>query len=209
MELDHVLIAVTDLADAASACSSARTASHSIEGGRHPGWGTANRIVPLGDSYLELIAVVDEREAATSAARSLGRGRRDRDRTADRLGCAPRRPRLRRRSDSASSLERRLARDADGRARSAGERPASTRPSATPSLPVLHRAGSGHAASPARVDARPRRSSRLEIEATPAELAAWLGDTHCRLRSRGGTRLATVVLAGRDGEIVIGESRRR
>jgi hypothetical protein len=39
----------------------------SIEGGRHPGWGTANRIVPLGDAYLELVAVVDEAEAADSA----------------------------------------------------------------------------------------------------------------------------------------------
>ena len=38
----------------------------SIEGGRHPGWGTANRIVPLGKSYLELVAVVDEDEAARS-----------------------------------------------------------------------------------------------------------------------------------------------
>ena len=35
----------------------------SIEGGRHPGWGTANRIVPLGDNYLELVTVVDEVEA--------------------------------------------------------------------------------------------------------------------------------------------------
>jgi hypothetical protein len=38
----------------------------SIPGGRHPGWGTANRIVPLGDAYLELVGVVDEREAAGS-----------------------------------------------------------------------------------------------------------------------------------------------
>lgn len=38
----------------------------SIEGGRHPGWGTANRIVPLGGVYIELVAVVDEAEAAGS-----------------------------------------------------------------------------------------------------------------------------------------------
>ena len=37
-----------------------------MAGGRHPGWGTANRIVPLGDAYLELVAVVDEREARES-----------------------------------------------------------------------------------------------------------------------------------------------
>ena len=39
----------------------------SVEGGRHADWGTANRIVPLGDSYLELIAVVDPAEASQSA----------------------------------------------------------------------------------------------------------------------------------------------
>lgn len=34
-----------------------------LPGGRHPGRGTGNLIVPLGDSYLELIAVVDRDEA--------------------------------------------------------------------------------------------------------------------------------------------------
>jgi hypothetical protein len=36
----------------------------SVPGGRHPGWGTGNRIVPLGDDYIELIAVIDPDEAA-------------------------------------------------------------------------------------------------------------------------------------------------
>jgi hypothetical protein len=43
----------------------------STEGGRHERWGTANRIVPLGDQYLELVAVVDEPVAAETA---FGRG---------------------------------------------------------------------------------------------------------------------------------------
>src|ERR1700674_3329439 len=42
----------------------------SVEGGHHPAWGTANRIVPLGDSCLELIAVVDAAKAGQS---SIGR----------------------------------------------------------------------------------------------------------------------------------------
>jgi hypothetical protein len=37
------------------------------EGGRHPGRGTANLIVPFGDEYLELLAVVDEPEARSSS----------------------------------------------------------------------------------------------------------------------------------------------
>ena len=35
----------------------------SLQGGRHPGWGTHNRIVPLGGPYLEIIGVADENEA--------------------------------------------------------------------------------------------------------------------------------------------------
>jgi Glyoxalase-like domain len=65
LQLDHVLIAVSDLAAAAREIE-ARHGLASVEGGRHPGWGTANRIVPLGEAYLELVAVVDESEAAQS-----------------------------------------------------------------------------------------------------------------------------------------------
>ncbi len=38
-----------------------------LEGGHHPGRGTANVIVPFGNQYLELLAVVDAREALASA----------------------------------------------------------------------------------------------------------------------------------------------
>ena len=37
-----------------------------LEGGRHPGRGTANLIVPFGAHYLELLAVVDESQARSS-----------------------------------------------------------------------------------------------------------------------------------------------
>jgi hypothetical protein len=66
LELDHVLLAVSDL-DVGAAEAEARYGLASFEGGRHPGWGTANRIVPLGDTYLELVSVVDAAEAAASA----------------------------------------------------------------------------------------------------------------------------------------------
>jgi hypothetical protein len=63
LAIDHVLIPVDDLA-AAGATMKARYGLTSIEGGRHPGWGTANRVVPLGDAYLELVAVIDRDAAA-------------------------------------------------------------------------------------------------------------------------------------------------
>ena len=66
LAIDHVLIPVDDLA-AAGATMKARYGLTSIEGGRHPGWGTANRVVPLGDAYLELVAVIDRDAAALSA----------------------------------------------------------------------------------------------------------------------------------------------
>jgi hypothetical protein len=65
MQIDHVLIAVADLAVAAREMEE-RHGLTSIEGGHHPGWGTANRIVPLGAAYLELVAVVDAVEARQS-----------------------------------------------------------------------------------------------------------------------------------------------
>jgi hypothetical protein len=88
VELDHVLLAVTDLA-AAGRELQVRYGLASVEGGRHPDWGTANRIVPLGASYLELIAVVNQAAAADS---SLGRWAPvARPAWADRLAgrCAP------------------------------------------------------------------------------------------------------------------------
>jgi hypothetical protein len=63
--IDHVIYAVDDL-DAAGATLIDREGLASVPGGRHAGWGTANRIVPLGQTYLELIAVVDVEEAEGS-----------------------------------------------------------------------------------------------------------------------------------------------
>ncbi len=66
MPLDHVIFAVADLALAARELLQ----SHglvSVAGGRHPDWGTANRIVPMGDSYVELVAVADPQAAVHSS----------------------------------------------------------------------------------------------------------------------------------------------
>jgi len=63
--IDHVLLAVRYL-DAGAAWIRERHGLTALPGGRHPGAGTANLIVPLGDDYLELIAIVDPAEAAAS-----------------------------------------------------------------------------------------------------------------------------------------------
>jgi catechol 2,3-dioxygenase-like lactoylglutathione lyase family enzyme len=63
LRLDHVVYAVRDL-DEAAARLRRELGLDSVPGGRHPGWGTGNRIVPLGDDYIELIAVIDPDEAA-------------------------------------------------------------------------------------------------------------------------------------------------
>jgi hypothetical protein len=63
--IDHVLLAVVDL-ERAAADLRATSGLDAHEGGRHPAWGTANWILPLGDAYLELVAVVDTPQADAS-----------------------------------------------------------------------------------------------------------------------------------------------
>jgi len=65
LRVDHVIYVAEDL-DAASARFRDELGLGSVVGGRHPGWGTANRIVPLGHQYVELVAVADREEAAGS-----------------------------------------------------------------------------------------------------------------------------------------------
>jgi hypothetical protein len=69
--IDHVVLAVPDL-DRAGERLHREHGLASVAGGAHPRWGTGNRIVPLGDSYVELIAVVDhEVGSATPLGRAL------------------------------------------------------------------------------------------------------------------------------------------
>src|SRR5262245_14529439 len=65
MELDHVIVAVQAPREGLPRLPGARDLVPHV-GGRHLGWGTANWIVPLGDAYLELVAVVDQRAAGDS-----------------------------------------------------------------------------------------------------------------------------------------------
>jgi hypothetical protein len=62
LAIDHVVMAVRDL-EAAAERLRQRYGLASVAGGRHRRWGTGNRIVPLGASYVELLAVLDEQVA--------------------------------------------------------------------------------------------------------------------------------------------------
>ncbi|MEX0825621.1 MAG: VOC family protein [Acidimicrobiia bacterium] len=65
ISIDHVIFVVEDLDRAADVLFETHGLA-SVAGGRHPGHGTGNRIVPLGTAYLELMAVIDPVEAAQS-----------------------------------------------------------------------------------------------------------------------------------------------
>lgn len=64
--IDHVIVCVPDL-DGSVAGFEAEHGVISVPGGRHRGHGTANRLIPLGESYIELVAVTDADEAQGSA----------------------------------------------------------------------------------------------------------------------------------------------
>ena len=66
--LDHVIYTVPDLEVAAERFLD-NFGLASIDGGAHPEFGTANRIVPLGDNYLELMGI---RDAAAADRNPIG-----------------------------------------------------------------------------------------------------------------------------------------
>jgi hypothetical protein len=69
LRIDHVVLAVRDL-EASSERLWDEHGLRFVAGGRHPRWGTANMIAPLGSDYVELLAVVDE---AVGSETVLGR----------------------------------------------------------------------------------------------------------------------------------------
>jgi hypothetical protein len=204
MDLDHVLLAVTDLKAVAQELQ-ARHGLASIEGGRHPGWGTANRIVPLGEAYLELVAVVAEAEAAQSpfgswvaAARATGaRPFGWAVRTGD-IGAVARRLGLTVAEGSRAARDGRHL-----RWRLAGIEQAAAEPSLPffiewgPGTPLPGRATVGHAAGPVRI-------ARLELDGDADRVATWLGAHELPISVRpGAPAVGRVVLGGAAGETVI------
>jgi len=202
IELDHVLIAVTDLAEAERTFAE-RHGLVSIEGGRHPGWGTANRIVPLGDAYLELIAVVDEGEAIESMLGRWVAG--NATASGHLLGWAVRPPNL-------DEVAQRLGFEAvpGSRATPTGEvirwrTVGVDHVAGGPPLPFFIERAQG-APIPGAGTAPVATVSRLDIRGSSDALSAWLGDHSLPIRVLAGSPgIASVVLAGEYGPIVLGE----
>lgn len=207
LELDHVLIAVADLGSAAREFET-RYGLASIEGGRHPGWGTANRIVPLGETYVELIAVVDEAEAAkTAVGRWVAQVRSELGRP---LGWAVRTHELddvaRRLGLTVGAGSRATPGGAVLRWRSAGLDEAA----AEPPLPFFIEWAQG-TPFPGRASATHRdghvKLARLVLQGEPDRFAAWLGQHDLPITVRAGAPgVAEIVLSSSGGEIVLERS---
>jgi hypothetical protein len=58
ISIDHILYVARDL-DVAAALMRERWGLYAVAGGCHPAWGTGNRLVPIGDHYIELFGVTD------------------------------------------------------------------------------------------------------------------------------------------------------
>lgn len=71
--IDHVIIGVSNL-DQAAHIFSEQLGLIPSGGGTHPTGGTANRIIVIGDTYLELIAVRTPAEAQASMLERLAKG---------------------------------------------------------------------------------------------------------------------------------------
>jgi hypothetical protein len=199
VRIDHAIIAARDL-DAVADRLWEQHGLASLPGGRHPGWGTHNRIVPLGGAYLEIIGVADEREAVRDP---MGRWLLAHTATSDplmgwccetgdiegvarRLGLALE-PGGRERPDG-TRLTWRLA----GRDVALGARPffiAWDDPQLRPGL-----LSAAHAVELQGI-------ARVEVGCDPAELEGWVdADVPVRALGGGGGLLA-IVIASANGEI--------
>ena len=201
MDLDHVILAVRDL-DVAAGYLEREHGLTSYFGGTHPDWGTANRIVPLGTSYLELLAVVDDRTAvASDVGRWVGEGA-----TAPGapIGWAVR-------PDDLDATTRRLGLTAytGSRARPDGvvlhwRMAGIERAFSEPQLPFFIE-WKEEATYPGAPSGLGVRIESIQLEGNAAKLDAWLGTHVIPLEvRRGRAGITRVVLATNGGQVVLG-----
>ena len=202
--MDHVIYAVDDL-EAASRQLYEESGLASIEGGRHPTWGTANRIVPLGTSYVELITVVDRDVAACS---DFGRPVMDAI-TAGRhlVGWVVA-------TDDLEAVSRRLGLDVS---RGARTRPDGTtltwqlagvaRALTTGALPIFIEWGGPADLHPGKAPADhalvPRGIAWIEVAGNEQALRSWLGDFDFALRFVDGAPGLSAVAIDTGGQEIV------
>jgi Glyoxalase-like domain len=177
----------------------------SIPGARHPGWGTANRIVPLGETYLELVAVIDELDAVRAAFGSwVARADRSTPRPLGWAVCTGELDRV------ASTLG--LAVGTGSRITPGGRRlrwrlAGVERAAAEPSLPFFIEWGDGSAAPARGAVTHPAgrvELARLELRGDADRVANWLGPHELPIVVRPGSAAVTrVVLDGPAAEIAL------
>jgi hypothetical protein len=161
--------------------------------------------VPLGDAYLELVAVVDEAQAARHPFGSwVARARSKRVRP---LGWAVRTHELddiARRLDLTIGVGSRATRSGEVlRWRLAGIEQAAAEPSLpffiewAPETPLPGRAPARHPAGAVRI-------AELQLTGDPDRLSAWLGTHRLPMAVRtGAPAVASIVLSGPGGELIL------
>ncbi len=206
LAFDHLIVTTTDVRGLADELLE-RTGLAAVAGGRHPGHGTGNWLVPLGDAYLELLAVVDEHEARTSP---FGSWVLDRDQHGLAAVCL--------RTDDADAVAARLGRSATPMSRVTTDgdelrwRLVGLDDALSPrALPFFIEWDLGAATHPGRLDAphrtQPTGIARLDLGGAPDEVTAWLGTHDLPIELVGGEpgpHAATIDTA--DGAVVLTRS---
>jgi hypothetical protein len=201
LAIDHVILPVLDLVRDAARLED-RSGLASVEGGRHPSWGTANRIIPLGDTYLELVAVVDDDAARTSAF-----GRWIASAIPGRLlGWAVR-------TDLIDAVGRRLGhpvvpgfRVTPGGALITWQSVGLEIAVREPWIPFFIQWGGGvrlPGAAPVRHRGAPVRLKELSVAADPERLADWLGDHDLAIDVTGPSGRSAITLSRGEGEFTL------
>ena len=209
LAIDHVILATADI----YATSARLEHDHglvSLPGGRHAGHGTGNRIVPLGEAYIEIMGIVDEEEAAASP---MGAWLRDQTADGDRVAALCLRTDASGLDATAERLGLRplpMSRDAPGGVtltwRLAGLAEAMADPSRTFFIDWQVPSDLHPARGDARHRVRPTGFARVELAGDADAIGAWLGGEVPGVGIASAPEAsvrATVALAG-GGEVLLG-----
>jgi hypothetical protein len=206
LRIDHVVLAVRDL-DASADRLLRDHGLASIRGGHHPAWGTANRIIPLGDTYVELLSVVDH---AVGSSTYLGRTLIDLSASGDRWfsACLA--------DDDIDNTAARLGLDVVAGSRTRPDAAviswrgagieAPTRPNWLPffiswNVPSELHPGRAHAEHRAAVTG----IARVDMTGDPETMRRWLGDALVPIEVRPGdpAEVRAVAISTEDGDEIL------